>query len=61
MFDPEEIKKMRNVNPEPNSCCQLRNRNLYGAKRRGYEEMRKLERENDEARLKDPIRGGRGQ
>ncbi|HIF9077168.1 TPA: hypothetical protein ACX6NV_002020 [Photobacterium damselae] len=61
MFDPEEVKKLRSVDPEPNGCCQLRHRNLYGAKRRGYEEMIKLERENDEAWRKDPIRGGRGQ
>ena len=44
--DPEYIKTLRNVKPEPDYCKQLRQRNLYGAKRKGFDKLRKIDSGN---------------
>ncbi|WP_318482928.1 hypothetical protein [Photobacterium leiognathi] len=59
-FDPEYVKTLRSVEREPDYCRQLRKRNLSTAKRKGLQEMKLLEQENDEAWRRDPIKGGRG-
>lgn len=46
-FDPEYIKTLSRVQPEPSGCGQLRKRNIYRDKKREADEIAKLERESD--------------
>lgn len=46
-FDPEYIKTLSRVQPEPDGCKRLRQRNINRDRKKEADEIAKLERESD--------------